>query len=150
MYKYQNILAPVDFSNGSENAIRHAKDIAKSMGATIHLVHVISPFVYPTGIEFISENMLSVEKDMEEDANKKIQAIKAELESEGIKCVANVLLGKASVQILGYAKEKKMDLITIATHGVSGFEHFLFGSTTEKVIRKAHCPVLVVHFGKDD
>jgi len=145
MYKYKTILAPVDFSDGSDNALNHAKDIAKSMDATIHIVHVISPIFYPTGIEFISEDLIQAEKDLEIKANDKLQDIKSTLDEQSIKSKIQFLRGgNASTQILAYADDEDIDLICIATHGSSGFERFLFGSTTEKIIRKAKCPVLVV------
>jgi nucleotide-binding universal stress UspA family protein len=55
-----------------------------------------------------------------------------------------MLRGRASDEICGYAKEHGISIISIGTHGRSGLEHFLFGSTTERVLRKAPCPVLSV------
>ena len=146
MYIYKNILVPTDFSDGSKNALNHAKDIAKSMGAKIHLVNVIQPVIYPTGIEVAHESLLNLEKDLEENAKNQLKKVEAELDAEQIDYSCSILMGDAHEQIIEYANNENTDLIVIATHGASGFEHFLFGSTTEKVIRKAKCPTLVVHY----
>lgn len=148
MYMYKNILLPTDFSKGSDEAFEHAKDIAKSMGATIHLLHVIQPVVYPTGIEIAHESLVNLEGDLESVAKKNLAKIEKRLNDLGIDTESTVLMGKPSEQITEYSNRYEMDLVVIATHGSSGLEHFLFGSTTEKVIRKVKVPVLVVHFKK--
>lgn len=148
MYMYKNILLPTDFSKGSDEAFEHAKDIAKSMGATIHLLHVIQPVVYPTGIEIAHESLVNLEGDLEAVAKKNLAKIEKRLNDLGIETQSTVLMGKPSEQITEYSNRYEMDLVVIATHGSSGLEHFLFGSTTEKVIRKVKVPVLVVHFKK--
>lgn len=148
MYVYKNILVPTDFSDGSENALEHAIDIAKSMGATIHLVNVIQPVVYPTGIEIAHESLLNLEKDLEDNARRQLERIEQRLDNDKINYSCSILTGRADEQIIEYANSENIDLIVIATHGSSGFEHFLFGSTTEKVIRKTKCPILVVHYNK--
>jgi universal stress protein A len=61
-----------------------------------------------------------------------------------------VRTGKPFYEINQYAQEEDIDLIVIATHGHSGMEHILFGSTAEKVVRKAPCPVLVVRTGEHE
>jgi nucleotide-binding universal stress UspA family protein len=146
MYLYKNILLPTDFSLGSEEAFEHAKDIAKSMGAKIHLLHVIQPVVYPTGIELAHESLINLEQDLEKVGQKNIDKVSERLTNLGIDNSTHILLGKPSEQIMEYVNKFDIDLVVIATHGASGLEHFLFGSTTEKVIRKVKCPVLVVHF----
>lgn len=148
MYKYKNILLPTDFSQGSEEAFEHAKDIAKSMNAKIHLLNVIQPVVYPTGIELAHESLINLEGDLEKISKQNLSKVESRLNDLGIETKSTTLMGKPSDQIMEYAKKFDIDLVVIATHGASGIEHFLFGSTTEKVIRKVKCPVLVVHFNK--
>lgn len=146
MYKYQNILLPVDFTEGSETATEHAIELAKSMGAKIHLVTVLQSVVYPTGIEIAHESLINLEKELEKNAEKNLKEISDRLLSLGIENESHILMGKPSEQICEYAKKDNIDIVVIATHGSSGLEHFLFGSTTEKVIRGVRIPVLVVHF----
>lgn len=149
MYKYENILVPTDFSDGSQIALNQAKDIAKAMKSNIHLLHVIQSMAYPTGIEVAHASLVNLEKDLQEAAEKKLKKISAELEAEGIKSTWGISTGKPSDQIIGYSGKKECDLVVIATHGAGGIEHFLFGSTTEKVIRKVECPILVAHYPKE-
>lgn len=149
MYKYENILVPTDFSDGSQIALNNAKEIAQSMDANIHLLHVIQSMAYPTGIEIAHESLVNLEKDLHDAAEKKLKQICTELEQEGIKCSYGISMGKPSDQIIGYSGKKECDLVVIATHGAGGIEHFLFGSTTEKVIRKVECPILVAHYPKE-
>lgn len=150
MYMYKNILLPTDFSEGSETAFEHAVDVAKSMNAKIHLVNVLQQVVYPTGIEIAHESLLNLEKDLEENAQKNLNEISKRLDDMGIENKNYILMGKASEQIIEFSKKEFVDLVVIATHGSGGLEHFLFGSTTEKVIRGVRCPVLVTHFKKED
>lgn len=146
MYLYKNILLPTDFSKGSEEAYEHAKDIAKLMGAKVHLLHVIQPVVYPTGIELAHESLINLESDLEKIGEENLNKVSERLKTVGVESKNTILMGKPSEQIMEYVNKYNIDLVVIATHGSSGIEHFLFGSTTEKVIRKVQCPVLVVHF----
>ncbi len=146
MYLYKNILLPTDFSKGSEEAYEHAKDIAKSMGAKVHLLHVIQPVVYPTGIELAHESLINLESDLEKIGEENLNKVSERLKTVGVESKNTILMGKPSEQIMEYVNKYNIDLVVIATHGSSGIERFLFGSTTEKVIRKVQCPVLVVHF----
>ncbi|MFN9958093.1 MAG: universal stress protein, partial [bacterium] len=85
-----------------------------------------------------------IEKELESNTQKQISAIAEQLTSEGFKVVTKVVKGRASDEICNYAKNESISIIAIGTHGRSGLEHFLFGSTTERVLRKAPCPVLSV------
>ena len=67
---------------------------------------------------------------------------------KSIRCDAVILFGKAFVEILKYAREQNADLIVMATHGRGAISHLLMGSTAEKVVRKAACPVLTVKHPK--
>ncbi len=150
MYKYKNILVPTDFSSGSEIALAHAIDIAKSMKARIHVINVIKNVVYPIGIEIAHESLISLEQDLENAAKNQLKEIAEKISASGIDNKGSILFGKPHEKIIDYANENEIDLTVIATHGSSGFEHFLFGSTTEKVIRKIDAPILDVHYPKND
>lgn len=148
MYVYKSILMPTDFSQGAEEAFEHVKDIAKSMGSFVHLLHVIQPVVYPAGIELAHESLVNLQEELEQVAHINLGKLEKRLNDLGIKTKSTILLGTPSEQIAEYSLENNIDLIVIATHGASGIERFLFGSTTERVIRRAEIPVLVVHFKK--
>ena len=147
--KYQNILVPIDFSDGSSLALSHAVDYARTMGSTIHLLHIIQPITYPIGMEIAHYNFSDVEKEMIETAQNNLTELSQSAENSNVKFVVNVKIGSSSsTSIIEYCYDTNIDLVCIATHGSSGLEHFLFGSTTEKVLRKANCPVLVVRMHK--
>lgn len=148
--KYAKILVPIDFSEGSDLALNHALDYARELHSKVYLLHVIQPITYPIGMEVAHYNFGEMEKEMIETSKASLKAIAQKDEYSGIEFEYDVKIGNAaSVEIASYADEKDIDLICIATHGSRGLEHFLFGSTTEKVLRRSNCPVLVVRMKKD-
>lgn len=144
MIQFKTIVVPTDFSPHAERALGYAKELARNTGATLHLIHVIEPMVYPVDWGYAQVGFIDVEKEFIKAAESDLAALKSSIEAGGITVVTAILNGKASDQIAVYSNENNADLICIATHGRGGFEHFLFGSTTERVLRKAQCPVFVV------
>lgn len=144
MKPYAKILVPTDFSECATEAVRAAVDLAGRYGASITLVHVFEPLVYPfpeaTGFSTIL-NLADVIEDIDEllEKNKRI-AIEA-----GAKDVtAAQLQGHPPSEIADYAKEGGFDLIVMGTHGRRGLSHLMIGSVAERVVRFASCPVLTV------
>jgi len=141
------ILVPIDFSEHSRNALRYAVPFARQFHASIDLVYVVEPTIYPADFSFGQVGFPNVEEELRRRGAQELDHL-IEKQIAGVVPARKVILtGKASYEINAYAEEKKVDLIIIATHGHSGFEHALFGSTAEKVVRKAACPVLVVRTG---
>ena len=85
----------------------------------------------------------SVDVDMNARAKEELEQL-AKREITGLEVVSIIKTGKPFVEIVETALEEDIDLIIIATHGHTGIEHVLFGSTAEKVVRKAPCPVLTI------
>jgi nucleotide-binding universal stress UspA family protein len=144
MIQFKTIIVPTDFSPHADRALGYAKQLALSTGGTLHVIHAVEPMVYPVDWGYAQVGFIDVEKEFVKAAEHDLGALAHSLESEGVSVVTAILHGKASDQIAAYSKENNADLICIATHGRGGFEHFLFGSTTERVLRKAQCPVFVV------
>lgn len=144
MIQFKNIIVPTDFSPHAEHALGYAKELAKSTGATLHLIHAVEPMVYPVDWGYAQVGFIDVEKEFIKAAEHDMSALANAIEAEGISVVTAILHGKASDQIAAYSQDNSADIICIATHGRGGLEHFLFGSTTERVLRKAVCPVFVV------
>ena len=138
------LLIPTDFSENAAKALDVAKQIARGTNAVLHIMHVVEPVVYPADWSFAQVGFADIEKELESNTQKQISAIAEQLTSEGFKVVTKVVKGRASDEICNYAKNESISIIAIGTHGRSGLEHFLFGSTTERVLRKAPCPVLSV------
>lgn len=145
MLKIERILVPVDFSEHSQYALDYAAQIAQQLGAKLYLLHVVEPISYPADWGFSQIGFVDLEKELIDAATQELEKMTAELRERGIEVEYEVRSGsRASDVIIEFAKEKNIDIISIGTHGRSGLEHFLFGSTTERVLRKAQCPVLAV------
>jgi len=144
MFRFKSILVPTDFSEQFMISLNYAKELAVTNGAQLHIIHVIEHSVYPADLGITQASFIDLEMQMNKKSMEQLEFIKNDLEKEKINAILHVCAGRASEKIIDYANEHHIDLICIATHGRSGLEHFLFGSTTEKVLRKAPCPVLAV------
>lgn len=151
---YSNIVVPLDGSPESERALLHARHLAKAFGATLHLVQVVSrseelslmrdgvgsftTAEYSRGLaeELINRRLARADEYLKQAA--------AGLEAEGIKVETVVLEGAASENIIAYAEEKNAGLIVMSTRGQGGIQRLLVGSTTDRVIRSVHVPVLAI------
>lgn len=141
----KKILVPIDFSDYSKSALRYSAQFAKLFQSELILVYVVEPILYPPDfsmgqISLPAVNVLEFDKQAKDELEK---LVKAEF-NDDLQVRYVVKSGKPFVQIIETAKEEDADLIIISTHGHSGVEHILFGSTAEKVVRKAPCPVLTL------
>jgi nucleotide-binding universal stress UspA family protein len=137
----RRVLAPVDFSDASEVAIQHAKEIAFTYGAEIDLLHVVEEPFYPTeyGLgpaSFPTKEVLdNVEKQLGDLAREQIGYEHVMIEAQ---------VGQPASKILNYVEENDIDLVVIATHGRTGLDRVLLGSVAERVLRQSPKPVFVV------
>lgn len=143
----EKILVPTDFSKHAELAVDYAKALAEPLGARLVLVHAVEEVIYP---EFY---MPVVAEDSAEQlqarAEEHLQKTIARIESPGVEASIEVRRGRPALEIAEFAETEDADLIVMASHGLTGLRHFLLGSVTEQVIRRAPCPVLTVKaFGK--
>jgi nucleotide-binding universal stress UspA family protein len=138
----KRILVPIDFSEHSKNALKYAVPFAKQFKAEIILVYVVEPTIYPADFSFGQFGFPNAEEEFRAKGEEELAALVAQEIRKEVKARRQVRTGKAFVEILKVAHEEEVDLIIIATHGHSDVEHMLFGSTAEKVVRKAPCPVL--------
>ncbi|MFN0158591.1 MAG: universal stress protein [Bacteroidota bacterium] len=138
------ILVPMDFSAHSKNALKYAISMAEQFNAALYLVYIVEPTVYPADLGFGQVVIPGIEDELREKGAAELQEL-IENEIHGrVKASSSVRTGKPHQEILVEAKEKKIDLIIIATHGHTGVENMLFGSTAARVIRTAICPVLTI------
>ncbi|MFB6229964.1 MAG: universal stress protein [Salinibacter sp.] len=145
-WRIRNILVPVDFSEASLEALRHAKELALTYGAQITLLHVVEEVVYPSAYGLDPVNLPGAEVVTRVEENL-AEIARDEIGYEHVEVEANV--GYAPSSIHDYAETNDADLITIATHGRTGLERMLLGSVAERVVRQAPTPVFVVKsFGK--
>lgn len=136
IFKLKRILVPVDFSSCSEKALAYAVPLARQFDAVLTLLYVVR--IYASAPE-----MGPVDTEDAEEAKRELDAWQMsrckEVESNSM-----LRRGEPHTQIIDVARELGMDLIVISTHGRSGLARVLLGSTAERVVRHAGCPVLVV------
>ena len=146
----KRILVPVDFSEHSKKALQYAIPFAEQFKSSIDLLYVVEPTVYPADFSFGQVGFPSVEDELRQRGAEELQSLSAREIGKRAPSRCSVRTGKAFNEIDQYAREEEIDLIIIATRGHSGMEHVLFGSTAEKVVRYAPCPVLVVHMSEKE
>lgn len=148
--RLRTILLPVDFSKFGEKAISYASAFAEQFGASVHLVHVVEPVVYPENYLVTSAGADDVNAALLQTAEQRLERLAAERFSQGIEVERSVRMGRPFIEITEAARECQADLIILATHGYTGLKHVLLGSTAERVVRHASCPVLTVRDAEHD
>lgn len=143
-HNIKKVLVPVDFSDYSKSSLRYAVSFAKHFSADICLVYVVEPMVYPPDFSMGQIAIPSIDTEMDKRAYEELNNLAKKIIPPDVKSKVIVKTGKPFVEIIETASEEDADLIIIATHGHTGIEHVLFGSTAEKVVRKAPCPVLTL------
>jgi nucleotide-binding universal stress UspA family protein len=137
------ILCPVDFSEPSNAALAYATDLARVIGADLHLVHVIPLLAYALRAqEAVDDPQFAVH--VREEAMRRLEVLKAERVSKGLQVTVSAIEGAPHEGIARAVDETGASMIVIGTHGHTGFSRLLLGSTAEKVVRTSHVPVLSV------
>ncbi len=141
MPEIRRILCPVDFSAHSENALDFAIELAKKLGADIHLIHVYQLPVYAlpdgammAGPEFTTKVTTELQKALTELASRK----------SGVKLETHLLEGIPYREVVRMTGELSADLVVMGTHGRTGIRHLLLGSVAERVVRSSKVPVITV------
>jgi len=140
--KITRILVPTDFSPASDHAAEHAKFLAIRHRAELFLVHVVLPAGSP---DLIYGSLLWDQEKVIRSARMALQRWQNDAGLGRLKKVKRqVRVGVPYVEIVEAAREQNCDLVVIPTHGRTGLQHYVLGGTAERVVRHAHCPVLVV------
>jgi nucleotide-binding universal stress UspA family protein len=140
----KKVLVPIDFSDYSKNALKYAVNFAKSFGADMILIYVVEPIIYPPDFSMGQIAIPTISTEWDDRAREELDKLaKTEIPAE-VKVKTLIKTGKPFVEIIETATEEDIDIIIIATHGHSAVEKILFGSTADKVVRKAPCPVLTL------
>jgi nucleotide-binding universal stress UspA family protein len=146
--RIQRVLCPVDFSPYSRRALHHASALAAAYDATLHVLYVVSA-IMPTEMSPLAPVPASLYDVIREERTSALQAFVA-TSNLTRPAVREVRDGSPSGEILAYAKDISADLIVLGSHGASGFERFVVGSTTARVLHHATCPVLTIPKGGDE
>ena len=145
MIKLERILVPTDLSEFSKHALRYGCEFANRFDAELHLLSVVQDVValvpepgmaFPAPGEYMTE--------LRETSRQALDELPEPGWLKSERLIREVRVGTPFLEIVRYAQETNCDLIVIGTHGRSGLAHVLLGSTAEKVVRKAPCPVLTV------
>lgn len=141
---YQRILFCTDFSENADIAFEYALDAAiRRPSCTLHLLHVIPEPEAQFWKTYIYE-VEGVDDKAKRDIDQRVADVYLPRIPEGVQVKIEMRIGRDYVKILEYARQERADLIVIGRHGRSAIENVLFGNVAEKVVRKAHCAVLVV------
>jgi len=163
---YERILFPTDGSDGADAALEHARNIAETYDATLHVLTVLDttsphigmtaagPAAGATGMIAAEPSMTdsgmvgdehSIEAHLREQSEAVVDATADEVDT--VDTVTAVESGVPHSAILDYADEHDIDFIVMGTHGRTGVGRYLLGSVTEKVVRTSDIPVLTVRLG---
>lgn len=147
----QRILVPTDFSDNSRVAFSHAQQLAARYGADgaqIVLICVLEDLL-PASVQFEFGLTLFDSKSLLDEAEKHARTRLLGYAKEffpGVNCETNVLRGSkpTPVEIVEFADRENIASIVLATHGRTGIQRWTLGSVAENIVRRAHCPVLVI------
>jgi nucleotide-binding universal stress UspA family protein len=150
MIAIEKIVCPLDFSDFSLHALEYAINFAQQFKAKLLLLHVVDVFLYDPAYfaPYVPDKAMFT--GYEQKARTRLEEIAAAKVPQGVDTELVVKDGRAFAEIVKVAREAKADMIVISTHGRTGLSHAMFGSTAEKVVRKAPCPVLSIKHPEHD
>jgi universal stress protein A len=149
----KRILWPTDFSELSLKGGHCARALCQLFDAELHIIHVIPPLPTPDFSVMMPGNLpVAVpEPDLVVSARQGLERLIAEHFAAGPRFVYDAFLGNPWSGICEYAARARIDLIVVATHGRTGLKHVVIGSTAERIVQHAPCPVLTVkNLGQGD
>jgi len=149
MKDFSTILVAIDFSDSSDNAFQQALGIARKYSARLVVLHVINEPVDLRGFYVPHISFEKLEEEIEEGAKKMMDSFCAQHLADYSNYESCIVSGLPYEQVIEQANEKNADLIVMGTHGRTGLDHVLFGSTAAKVVRKSPFPVLTVRLEEE-
>jgi nucleotide-binding universal stress UspA family protein len=146
---FTKILAATDFSEDSTLALGYAEELARRFGAEVLLLHVdqaLPPVMASPEIGPVMDigAMTRIAEEQRMSAHRELDKIVNRLRDGGLKARSLLKVGSPFLEIIHTAKGENADLIVMGTHGRTGIVHVLMGSVAERVVQKAHCPVLTI------
>lgn len=146
MIRIDRILCPTDFSELADRATDYGCALADAFKSELHVLHVVDEsYQYWMAMGPNSLPLGPTPEEIRVGAEEQMERCKRErLSNRTAPVVSKVLVGRPFLEIIRYARDQTIDLIVIGTHGRNGLSHVLLGSVTEKIVRKAPCPVLTV------
>lgn len=144
MKDFKTILFPTDFSESSDQAFPYAFSLARQFDAHLIIMHVINEPVDLRGFYVPHISFDKLEEEIEEGARKMMEKFCRAHLRDYQKYETLIVPGIPYDEVIKKGAAAKADLIVMATHGRTGLDHMLFGSTAEKVVRKSPIPVMTI------
>ena len=141
VFELKKILVPVDFSDCSNKALQYAIPFARQFNAELILLHVVQLSLSVPEMPAIDIGL--IQRQIRDSGEKELKNLQRKIAAE-IPSQTALRVGNPYVEIINAVKELDVDLVILATHGRTGLAHVFLGSTAERVVRHAGCPVLVV------
>ena len=145
MIALKNILVATDFGEASDAAVAYGRELARSFGATLHVLHVADDVYVRLGGDAYVAVLPELQKDIENAAHKSLDQLLVDNDPNPLPVKKVVMTSSSTASaIVQYAADADIDLIVVGTHGRGAMAHLLMGSVAERVVRTARCPVLTV------
>ena len=145
----KKILFPTDFSVASDYALSYAVFMVKRFKAELFLIHVVDTSYDISGFYIPHISVEKLIQEMEISAEARLKKVGGQIPRSVKISESAVKSGTPYKEIIKFSKNKGIDMIIMGTHGKSGTDHFFFGSTTERVMKQADCPVLTIRSPKN-
>ncbi len=142
MIQLERILVPTDFSDSARNALTYGLSFAKEYGAELLLLHVVESLPMSYVSDLFPVPMAEFFQEASGYAKAQLATLGEMARLRGIPVRETIAQGRPSTEIIRVAREETVDMIVLGTHGRKLLDQPLFGSTTERVVRGAPCPVL--------
>ena len=146
MMTLKRILVATDFGEAADVAFAYGRELARTFGASLDVLHVAdNVLAHSIAGEGFMASYPELQRDVEEVAAKRLEAMVSD-EDRAVLGAKTAIRTSASpaLTIVDYAREGRVDLIIMGTHGRGAMAHLLMGSVAERVVRTAPCPVLTV------
>lgn len=145
MLTLRTLLVAVDFSDTAPEVTEYGRELARSFGAGIHLLHVVpDPLQQPWAVEAPGLDFPGLSDQWRAESRERLHALATEVGLDERSTVLAVAAGVPHRAIVEYAAEHGADMIILGSHGHGPVVHFLLGNVAERVVRQAVCPVLIV------
>jgi len=148
--KLKKVLVPTDFSESARHALTYGISFAREYEAELTLLHVVENLTVGYASDLFPVPMAEVFQEISGYAKAELAKLAAEARKKDVAVVEQVVQGKPSAEIIRFAQETEVDMIVLGTHGKGMLDQALFGSTTERVVRRAPCPVLTVRLAEHE
>jgi nucleotide-binding universal stress UspA family protein len=145
MIRIKHVLVATDFSEPSAVALDYGREVARTYGAQLHLLHVVEDLRWRYATDMAPTALVGIQEDVEASAGSRLDALLTDEDRRQLRAHAVALTAIAPAEaIVQYAKTEGVDVIVMGTHGRNGLAHLFMGSVAERVVRLAPCPVLTV------